>query len=137
MRKILIAEDDYYIRDVYKEIFELSGYEVTVAVDGADALNKIKSQPFDMILLDVMMPQLSGIDVLRALRGMNSPVKSTPVYMITNLGQDQVIEEAFQSGMDGYIIKSQVTPQQLVDEINNFFANKAAQEQKVSTDKVQ
>lgn len=124
MKKILIAEDDFFIRDIYSRVFSLSGYEVQVAVDGADALDKIKAQPYDMILLDIMMPKMTGIDVLRALRTQDTPAKSTPVFIITNLGQQNVIEEAFKMGMDGYIIKSQVTPQQIVGEINNFFANK-------------
>lgn len=125
MKKILIAEDDFFIRDIYSKIFSGSGYEVEVAVDGTDALTKIKNLPqFDIILLDIMMPGMSGLDVLRALRTLTLPVKDTPVFIITNLGQENVIEEAFKIGMDGYIIKSQVTPQQIVDEITTFFTNK-------------
>jgi CheY-like chemotaxis protein len=124
MRKILIAEDDFFIRDIYSKVFSLSGYQVEVAVDGLDALEKIKAQPFEMILLDIMMPRMTGIDVLKNVRMLNTPAKSTPIFIITNLGQQNVIEEAFKLGMDGYILKSQVSPQQIVDEINNFFINK-------------
>ena len=126
MRKILIAEDDFFIRDIYSKVFSLSGYQVEVAVDGIDALEKIKAQPFDMILLDIMMPRMTGIDVLKNVRMLGTPAKSTPIFIITNLGQQNVIEEAFKLGMDGYILKSQVSPQQIVDEINNFFINKEA-----------
>jgi CheY-like chemotaxis protein len=124
MRKILIAEDDFFIRDIYSEVFTLSGYEVHVAVDGADALEKLKNQQYDMVLLDIMMPKMTGIDVLRNLRTLPVPAKETPVFIITNLGQQNIIEEAFKIGMDGYIIKSQVTPQQIVNEINTYFASK-------------
>jgi len=124
MRKILIAEDDFFIRDIYSEVFTLSGYEVHAAVDGADALEKLKNQQYDMVLLDIMMPKMTGIDVLKALRAFPVPVKETPVFIITNLGQQNIIEEAFKIGMDGYIIKSQVTPQQIVNEINTFFTSK-------------
>lgn len=124
MRKILIAEDDFFIRDIYSKVFSLSGYDVKVAVDGQDALEKIKAEPFDMILLDIMMPRMTGIDVLKNVRALSTPSKSTPIYIITNLGQQNVIEEAFKLGMDGYILKSQVSPQQIVDEINNYFLNK-------------
>jgi CheY-like chemotaxis protein len=124
MRKILIAEDDFFIRDIYSEVFTLSGYEVHVAVDGADALEKLKNQQYDMVLLDIMMPKMTGIDVLRNLRTFPVPAKETPVFIITNLGQQNIIEEAFKIGMDGYIIKSQVTPQQIVNEINTYFASK-------------
>ena len=126
MRKLLIAEDDFFIRDIYSKVFSLSGYDVQVAVDGIDALDKIKAQQYDMILLDIMMPRMTGIDVLRNVRGLSTASKDTPIFIITNLGQQNVIEEAFKLGMDGYILKSQVSPQQIVDEINNFFINKEA-----------
>jgi two-component system chemotaxis sensor kinase CheA len=124
MKKLLIAEDDFFIRDIYSKVFSLAGYEVQVAVDGMDALEKIKLQTYDMILLDIMMPRMTGIDVLKSIRAMEPPVKDVPVFIITNLGQQNVIEEAFKMGMDGYIIKSQVTPQQIVNEINTYFAAK-------------
>lgn len=129
MRKILIAEDDFFIRDIYSKVFSLSGYDVAVAVDGMDALEKIKTQSYEMILLDIMMPRMTGIDVLKNVRALPAPVKDTPIFIITNLGQQNVIEEAFKLGMDGYILKSQVSPQQIVDEINNFFATKEAASQ--------
>lgn len=124
MRKILIAEDDFFIRDIYSKVFSLSGYEVQVAIDGIDALEKIKSQQYDMVLLDIMMPRMTGIDVLKNVRSLEPPTKNVPIFIITNLGQQNVIEEAFKLGMDGYILKSQVTPQQIVDEINNYFISK-------------
>src|SRR6266700_5544096 len=109
MRKILIAEDDFFIRDIYSKVFSLSGYQVEVAVDGLDALEKIQAEPFDMILLDIMMPRMTGIDVLKSVRALSTPAKTTPIFIITNLGQQNVIEEAFKLGMDGYILKSQVS----------------------------
>ncbi|HSW48375.1 MAG TPA: response regulator [Candidatus Saccharimonadales bacterium] len=125
MKKILIVEDDFFIRDVYSRIFSISGFDVQVASDGAEALDKIKnSDLFDIVLLDVMMPKMSGIEVLQALRVLEPPIKDTPVFIITNLGQQNVIDDAFKVGMDGYIIKSQVTPKQLVDEITAFLNSK-------------
>lgn len=124
MKKILIAEDDFYIRDIYMEIFQSNGYEVEVAVDGEDALAKIKSMLFDMILLDIMMPKASGMDVLVQTRETETPNKTTPVFMITNLGEQNIIEKAFKFGADGYIIKSQFNPQQVVNEINKFLTDK-------------
>ncbi len=127
MKKLLIAEDDFFIRDIYSKVFALAGYEVELAVDGEDALQKIKVHaiPYEMILLDIMMPKVTGLDVLRQLRGMAPPLKDTSVFILSNLGQQNIIEEAFKIGMDGYIIKSQMTPQQIVDEINTYFNNKA------------
>jgi len=126
MKRVLIAEDDFFIRDIYSKVFAVSGYTVELAVDGQDALDKIKAspQPYDMLLLDIMMPKVTGLDVLRQLRAMPSPFKDTSVFILSNLGQQSIIEEAFKIGMDGYIIKSQMTPQQIVDEINTYFENK-------------
>ncbi len=124
MKKILIAEDDFFIRDIYSKVFLLAGYDVHVAVDGVEALEKVQVEPYDMILLDIMMPRMTGIDALKAIRALTIPAKDTPIFIITNLGQQNIIEEAFKMGMDGYIIKSQVTPQQIVSEINTFFEGK-------------
>ncbi len=128
MKRVLIAEDDFFIRDIYSKVFSLAGYTVDVAVDGEDTLNKIKQQqqPYDMLLLDIMMPKLTGLDVLKQLRAMNPPTKNTSVFILSNLGQQNIIEEAFKIGMDGYIIKSQMTPQQIVEEINTYFVNKTS-----------
>lgn len=128
MKKLLIAEDDFFIRDIYNKVFSLAGYTIELAVDGEETLKKIKAQqspPYDMILLDIMMPKVTGLDVLKQLRAMVPPVKDTSVFILSNLGQQNIIEEAFRIGMDGYIIKSQMTPQQIVDEINSYFTNKA------------
>jgi CheY-like chemotaxis protein len=124
MKKILIAEDDFFIRDIYSKVFSASGYQVEVAVDGEETLEKIKNQQYDLIILDIMMPKLTGLDVLRQLRVMLAPIKDTPVFILSNLGQQNIIEEAFKIGMDGYMIKSQMTPQQIVEEINTYFSNK-------------
>ena len=125
MRKLLIAEDDFFIRDIYNKVFASAGYDVVVAVDGEDALQKIKAnQAYDLVILDIMMPKITGLDVLRQLRAMMAPIKDTSVFILSNLGQQNIIEEAFKIGMDGYIIKSQMTPQQIVEEINTYFVNK-------------
>lgn len=135
MKKILIAEDDFFIRDIYNKVFSIAGYDVTLAVDGEDALEKIASnpRPYDMLLLDIMMPKMTGLELLKKIRAMEEPIKSTSVFILTNLGQEGTIEEAFKIGMDGYLIKSQVAPQQLVEEINTFFANKETLPQQSQT----
>lgn len=125
MKKILIAEDDFYIRDIYTRIFTSSGFDTHIAVDGAEALDKIQNEgPFDIVLLDIVMPKMTGLEVLKKIRAMTSEVKDIPVYIISNLGQENIIEDTFKMGLNGYVIKSQVTPQQLVDEINLYFAIK-------------
>lgn len=123
MKRILIVEDDFYIRDIYSRILKNAGYDVDVAVDGAEALQKALEFTYDLILLDIMLPKVMGLDVLRSYRQQASKTKDTPVYIITNLGQDNIIKEAFKIGADGYFIKAQVKVEDLVTEINKIFEN--------------
>lgn len=123
MKKILIVEDEFYICDIYERTFKDAGYEVQVAVDGQEALQKAKNTDFDVILLDIMVPKITGIDVLRELRQQGERTEDTPIFMTTNLGQDNIIKEALKIGADGYFIKAQLNPKSLVNEVNTFLQN--------------
>ncbi len=123
-KKILIVEDDYFISDIYKRVFTKAGYDVTTALDGEEAINVGKASTFDIILLDIMLPKVTGINVLQEFRKPESIALHTPVFLITNLGQEAIIKEAFKIGADGYLLKAQLTPQDIVSEINNFFIKK-------------
>lgn len=121
MKSILIIEDDYYIRDIYQRTFTKGGYTVDIAADGQQGLDKSQKTKFDLILLDIMLPHVTGIDVLRSIRTSGAINHETPVYLITNLGQEDIIKEAFTIGADGYLIKSQLRPQEILHEIDVFF----------------
>lgn len=121
MKKVLVAEDDYFIRDIYERTLKAAGFEVDVAIDGQDALQKAKQGFYDIVLLDILMPKLTGIDVLRSLRQEGTNTVDTLIIMTTNLGQDNIIKEAMDIGADGYLIKAQLDPDDLVNEINKFF----------------
>lgn len=123
MKKILIVEDDTFIRDLYVRAFTTNNYEVEIATDGEAALKQIATTLYDMILLDIMLPKVTGIDVLKAIRAPNAKSITTPVFLITNLGQDTIIKEAFTIGADGYLLKAQLTPKDVVSEITTFFTN--------------
>lgn len=124
MKKILLIEDDFFIRDIYTKSFTNAGYSVDIAIDGHEALEKVKTSAYDIILLDIMLPKITGIDVLRSFRAPNSPVENIPIFLLTNLGQDDIIKEAFKIGADGYLLKAHLKPQEIVGEINSFFAEK-------------
>lgn len=127
-KKILIVEDDYFISDIYKRVFTKAGYIVESALDGEIAINTVKDKTFDIILLDIMLPKVTGINVLKEFRKPESKVLHTPVFLITNLGQEAIIKEAFKIGADGYLLKAQLAPQDIVAEINNFFIKKSQPE---------
>ncbi|KKS98155.1 MAG: Sensor protein [Candidatus Gottesmanbacteria bacterium GW2011_GWA2_43_14] len=126
MKTLLLVEDDFHIQEIYRMSFVKTGnYSVETASDGQEALVKLSSHVYDLILLDIMLPKVTGIDVLRAMRAPTSPTKNTPIILITNLGQEDIIKEAFKIGADGYLIKAQFTPMDVVREVDAFFQQMA------------
>lgn len=116
-QKILIIEDDMYIRDVYEEILKKAGYEITTAVDGQEGVVKAQEGGYSLILLDVMMPKLDGLGVLRELK--DSPPKQTNghIVLLTNLAHNTIIEEAQKLGAWTYFVKSDLNPDELVEKV--------------------
>lgn len=119
-KKILIVEDDQFLREFYQELFEEEGFFVDVAVDGETGLKKIKEGDFDLVLLDIMLPKKDGLQILRDLK--ISPPKSgeSTIVVLTNLGQDAVIKQCFALGAQGYLIKSAFNPDQVLTEIKQY-----------------
>jgi DNA-binding response OmpR family regulator len=110
MKKILIVEDDFYIRGLYRMAFEKKGYAVVEAGTGQTALDLIKDEKFDFIVLDLMLPGISGMEVLKTVKRS----KNWPVYVLTNVGEEQVLKEAMTRGAKGYFLKVDYTPNQLI-----------------------
>ena len=120
-KSTLIIEDEQFLIDLYKKAFSQRGFTVLEAIDGAEGLEKAnENTQVDIILLDIMLPKMDGISVLRKLKESGSPAKNVPVFMLTNLGQESVIKEALRIGADGYILKSKYLPNQVVDEVEKF-----------------
>lgn len=118
-KNILIIEDDFFIRDLYEKQFKKEGYSVDTSADAEGGLEKIKSHAPNLVLLDLMLPKMSGLDLLKILKSDNN-LKSVPVVILTNLGQDQAIKQGFDLGADGYLIKSAYTPSQVVNEVKTY-----------------
>lgn len=125
-KKVLIAEDDAFLREIYVDTLNRGGFVVEVAVDGDDAFAKIKQGGYDLILLDIIMPKQDGLQVMRTLKSDPSFQATTPVVFLTNLDNDAEIKQALQLGK-GYLIKSQLTPADLLKEIRIFLPDSAAQ----------
>jgi len=111
--KILIAEDEEPLRELYKMKFEFVGFQVILAQDGEEALEKTRKEKPDVVLLDIMMPKKSGMDTLEELKK-DSKTKDTPVIMLTALFQEAVKNEALSIGASAYLVKSQVMAQDMV-----------------------
>ncbi|MCL4366569.1 response regulator [Patescibacteria group bacterium] len=117
-KNIVIIEDETFIADIYAREFTKAGFQVKVANDGPSGLKLLTEERFDILLLDIMLPGMHGLEVLRQWR-IKNPSSNMPVLLLTNLGQDEVIKEAFNLGAQGYLIKSSYTPQQVVAEVKN------------------
>ena len=120
-KKILLVEDDVFVSDIYGRELKKAGYDVTVAGDGLEGIEKTKEDQFDLILLDIMMPKKTGIDVLKEIRTPTAKAKDTPVYLLTNLGQGSIIKQAIDIGAQGYLLKARVLPSQVLQAVNDFF----------------
>lgn len=120
-RKIILVEDDVFVSDIYSRELKKGGYEVTVAGDGLEGIELCKTQKFDLILLDIMMPKKTGIDVLKDLRVPGFLNKDTAVYLLTNLGQGSIIKQAIEIGAQGYLLKARALPSQVCQAVNDFF----------------
>ncbi len=119
--KILIIEDDRFIAKMYQTKLGLDGYQVEVAENGSVGMEKIKSFSPDIVLLDIIMPEMDGFAVLEAIRD-DQVINSTPVIVMSNLAQEDHLKRARALGAKDYIVKSQLTPADVVKKIKEILA---------------
>lgn len=120
IKKVLIVEDDTYIRDLYAEVLTTEGYEVTIAADGEEGLVKADEQMYDLILLDMMMPKVDGITFLEEMKKKGATEKQGPIVVLTNLAQDSVIAKAKELGARDFLIKSDLDPDEFLTKTKSF-----------------
>lgn len=116
MKNILLVDDENEVAQVFKTGLSAAGFQVVVASNGQSALDAVKSNKFDAILIDQMMPDMSGVDVLKTLKA-NEETKNIPMAMLTNFGHDEMVKEALNLGANDYILKYQVAPTDLVAKV--------------------
>jgi CheY-like chemotaxis protein len=116
-KKILLVEDDNFIRDLYHRQLEKAGYAVKSTHSGLEAVELVKSEQFDLMLLDIMLPEMDGISVLKKLK--EEGKDKLDVMVLSNMGQDDLIKKAMELGAKAYVIKSLSTPAQVVKEIES------------------
>ena len=119
-KKILVVDDDLYIRELYEEVLKTEGYEVETAKDGEETLGRLQQGGYDLILLDIMMPKLDGLGVMDALKKTPPPVPNGPILLLTNLDHDPLIKDAMDKGASAFIIKADITPGDLVGQVKKF-----------------
>ena len=121
MKKILLVEDDLFLIDIYSTKFKQMDFEVILAKDGAEALEAIKKEKLDFIVLDIVLPHIDGWQVLREIKKIKDKSKKKfKVLILSNLGQKEEVEKGLNLGATKYLIKSDFTPSEVVEEIKKL-----------------
>ena len=120
LHTILIVEDDRFIGEMYVRSLKKAGYAVDWMVDGNDGLIAARNKPYDLILLDVMLPERRGTEILEALRGGEDLIPNTKVIVLTNFEQDDESRMAMEAHADAYLIKAEITPSKLLSVIEQL-----------------
>lgn len=120
-KKVLCIEDEHFISELYARALTKAGYSVDVEVDGQKGLELAQTDKYDIILLDLMVPNLTGIDILRALRDpAKTPQLHAKIIITTNLEQRDEVRADIEKQADGYLVKAEITPRELVEFLNNI-----------------
>lgn len=120
-RTLLFIEDDPFMVDMYSHVLAKQGYVIESATDGVEGLKKAKSGTYDLILLDIMMPEMLGIEVLEKLRSdKDVNLENTKIVILTNLAQSDDSRRALEAQADAYLIKADITPGKLVELIEQI-----------------
>jgi DNA-binding response OmpR family regulator len=115
-KKVLCIEDEHFISELYVRALTRGGYQVDAELDGQKGLAKAQTNAYDIILLDLMVPNLDGIEILRALRDpAKTPHLKAKVIIITNLEQRDEVRADIERQADGYLVKAEITPRELVE----------------------
>ncbi len=114
IKTILCIEDDRFIGEMYVRSLKRAGYDVDWMVDGNDGLVAARNKPYDLILLDIMLPERRGSEILQALRGKEDLIPNTKIIVMTNFDQDEESRIAMEHDVDAYLIKAEITPKTLL-----------------------
>lgn len=115
-KTILIIEDDQFLRELISKKLIQEGFEVLEAVDGEDGIKKVKENKPELILLDLILPNLDGFEVLAAIKGMPA-LSAIPVIILSNLGQAEEVEKGLKMGAVDYLVKARLTPGEIIERI--------------------
>lgn len=126
MTKIAILEDDEGLAEIYQVSLKAEGFKVIHAIDGVAGVELVKTHTPDLVLLDIMMPQMSGDEVLRAMRESDWG-KNTPVIVLTNIAESELSDEFRKLNYQGYLVKAMNSPSQIIDNVKRVLAGQPVQ----------
>lgn len=122
---VLLVEDDEFLTDMYSAKLQIANFNVSTAANGKLGLEAMRKSKPDIILLDILMPEMNGFEVLKEMKS-DDALKNIPVLLLTNLGQRSDIDRGMELGADGYLIKVHFTPDEVIEKIKETLAKKKA-----------
>lgn len=123
VHRILLADDEQYTRELYEELLKGEGYEVVAVGDGEAAFLEAVKGGFDLILLDIIMPKKDGVTFLKEYKTLKTQQPNGQIIMMSVLGEDAIIKTCLELGAAGYLIKSELTPDQILKEVAGYLPN--------------
>jgi two-component system OmpR family response regulator len=126
-KKILIVEDDNFVAEVYFAKLTEMGYEAILAQNGEEGLSRLNSDKVDLILLDILMPIMDGLEMLEELKK-HDEWKNIPVILLTNVGEKESIQKVREFGVKSYLIKSHFTPAEVIEKIEAVFKSSGSED---------
>jgi len=130
-KKVLIVEDDMALFNMYSVELKIKGYDVLNVNDGLQALSKAKEFRPDIILLDIMLPGMNGLNILTELKA-DPQTMDMPIIMLTNYGSEDNVKKALESGAADYIMKYKILPSELADKIDVVLGSSTESDVKIS-----
>jgi DNA-binding response OmpR family regulator len=119
MKKILLVEDDPFLIEIYKTKLTEAGFKVSVAIDGQEGIKKTEEENPDLVLLDIVLPNVDGWEYLRKI-SKHEKFKNLKIVVLSNLGQKSEVEKGMDLGAAKYIIKAHYTPSEVVEEVKKI-----------------
>jgi DNA-binding response OmpR family regulator len=119
MKKVLLIEDDTFLVEIYKKKFEENGFSFESASDGDEGLRKLKDNKPDVLLLDIVLPNFDGWEIIRKVKK-DEQFKDLKTVILSNLGQKGEVEKGIELGASKYLIKAHYTPTEVVEEVKKI-----------------
>ena len=123
MKKILLVEDDPFLIDIYTRKLKRAGFETVVAEEGKEALKLLQQKTFELVILDIVLPEVDGWAILKEIKELkqkNRDLENLKIIILSNLGQKEEVEKGLKLGATKYLIKAHYTPSQVVEEIKKI-----------------
>jgi len=123
MKRILLVEDDPFLIDIYTRKLKRAGFETVVAEEGKEALKLLQQKTFELVILDIVLPEVDGWAILKEIKELkqkNRDLENLKIIILSNLGQKEEVEKGLKLGATKYLIKAHFTPSQVVEEIKKI-----------------